>query len=41
MYLNMSSEPLDITLPDAELLLSNHSPPASTLSGWEARIYRL
>ncbi|HWU50311.1 MAG TPA: alpha-glucosidase [Asticcacaulis sp.] len=41
MYLNMSSEPLDITLPDAELLLSNHSPPASALNGWEARIYRL
>jgi oligo-1,6-glucosidase len=41
MYLNMSSEPLDVALPDTGLILSNDSQPALALGGWEARIYRL
>lgn len=41
IYLNMSSEPLDMAWPDTGLVMSNHSRPASGLRGWEARIYRL
>jgi oligo-1,6-glucosidase len=41
IYLNMSSEPLDVALPDTGLTLSNDSHSAAALGGWEARIYRL
>jgi oligo-1,6-glucosidase len=41
IYLNMSSEPLDMALPDTGLVMSNYSRAASGLRGWEARIYRL